>query len=140
MSKYIPPHLRRQKEEEERNKIIVPISEEAKVAPPPSKWNFRAALLKNNKEFEKPKKLEKASWDYMCVQCNKLVKRDGLNNNGTKYCWECHSKIIFGNSQTGLENYDYDYEDDNMMVSISHYQKMKLRYQNYLEDLNNADY
>ena len=76
----------------------------------------------------------------MCVQCNKLVKRDGLNNNGTKYCWECHSKIIFGNSQTGLENYDYDSEDDNMMVSISHYQKMKLRYQNYLEDLNNADY
>ena len=47
---------KRIKEEKEKAKIIVPLTEEAKNTPPPCKWNFKAALTKNNKEFNIPKK------------------------------------------------------------------------------------
>ena len=133
MSKYVPPHLRRIQEEEEKKRFVVPLTEEAKNAPPPSKFNFRAALTKNNKEFNVPRKtLPKTGYDYMCTQCEKMVKREDLNNNGTNYCWQCHNNKIFGNSNEGLECYNSDSDDD--MMSFK--DKVKQRYRDYLIDIN----
>lgn len=130
-NKYIPPHLRK-RIEEEKAKIIVPLSEEAKAAPPPCKWNFKAALTKNNKEFNIPKKtVTHLNYDYTCLQCSKPVKREGLNKNGTNYCWYCHSKILFKNANFTTEYYSSD--EDNMTNSDrTQSQKLKDRYEEYL--------
>ena len=137
MSKYIPPHLRRKMEEEEKAKIIVPLSEEAKNAPPPSKWNFREALLKNDKEFNIPKKKTTnnfINYDYSCIKCSAPVKREGLNDNGTNYCWFCHSKILFKNAR------EYN-DDDDYYQNKTESQILKELYTNYLyNDENNFDY
>lgn len=138
-NKYIPPHLRkrieeenRRKEAEEKAKIIVPLSEEAKAAPPPCKWNFKAALTKNNKEFNIPKKtVSHLNYDYTCLQCSKPVKREGLNKNGTNYCWYCHSKILFKNANFTTEYYSSD-EDNMTNLDRTQSQKLKDRYEEYL--------
>uniref|UniRef100_A0A6C0AWL4 Uncharacterized protein n=1 Tax=viral metagenome TaxID=1070528 RepID=A0A6C0AWL4_9ZZZZ len=147
MSKYIPPHLRKKleeekirKENEEKAKIIVPLTEEAKTAPPPCKWNFKAALTKNNKEFNIPKKtVSYLNYDFNCTECSKPVKREGLNNNGTNYCWYCHSKILFKDKNL-LNEYSSDEEHDNYKKKSSYKslnnktdaQKLKEMYEDYL--------
>lgn len=145
MSKYIPPHLRKKleeeklrKEEEEKAKIIVPLSEEAKNAPPPCKWNFKAALTKNNKQFAKPTiSFSHLNYDYNCIQCSKPVKREGLNKNGTNYCWYCHSKILFKNANfTDYYNSDEDEYYDNDKTQS---QKLKEKYEYYLYEKNNTN-
>jgi len=145
--KYIPPYLRKKLEEEknkkieeEKKKIIVPLSEEAKNAPPPCKWNFKAALTKNNKEFNIPKRtVNHINYDFNCIQCSKPVKREGLNKNGTNYCWFCHSKIIFKNANLN-EQYNSD-EDDNYYnnSSKSDTQKLKEMYEDYLYEQENKN-
>lgn len=135
--KYVPPYLKRlqeQKKREEEAKIIIPLTEEQKQAPPPSKFNFKAALSKNNKEFNTPKRVEKAAWDFMCVKCHKQVKREGLNHNGTNYCWQCHNFKIFGNSREGIENYDDDSDDE-----LTLKEKIMRRYEDYLYETQNFD-
>ena len=145
--KYIPPYLRKKLEEEknkkieeEKKKIIVPLSEEAKNAPPPCKRNFKAALTKNNKEFNIPKRtVNHINYDFNCIQCSKPVKREGLNKNGTNYCWFCHSKIIFKNANLN-DQYNSD-EDDNYYnnSSKSDTQKLKEMYEDYLYDQENKN-
>lgn len=140
--KYIPPHLRKRLEEEEKArqpKIIVPLSEEAKNAPPPCKWNFKAALTKNNKEFTKPaRNVSHLNYDYNCIQCSKPVKREGLNKNGTNYCWYCHSKIIFKNAN--LNDYYNSDEDEYYSNDRTQSQRLKERYEDYLyEQQNNVN-
>ena len=145
--KYIPPYLRKKLEEEknkkieeEKKKIIVPLSEEAKNAPPPCKWNFKAALTKNNKEFNIPKRtVNHINYDFNCIQCSKPVKREGLNKNGTNYCWFCHSKIIFKNANLN-DQYNSD-EDDNYYnnSSKSDTQKLKEMYEDYLYEQENKN-
>lgn len=142
--KYIPPYMRkkledekRRKEEEEKAKIIVPLTEESKKAPPPCKWNFKAALTKNNKEFNIPKKtVTHLNYDYTCLKCSKPVKREGLNKNGTNYCWYCHSKIIFKDANFDKEYYSSDEEVGSFMDKTQS-QKMKEMYQNYLYEQQN---
>lgn len=147
MSKYIPPHLRKKleedkirKENEEKAKIIVPLTEEAITAPPPCKWNFKAALTKNNKDFNIPKKtVSYLNYDFNCTECSKPVKRDGLNNNGTNYCWYCHSKILFKDRNL-LNEYSSDEDYDNYKKKSSYKSlnnktdthKLKEMYEDYL--------
>lgn len=137
--KYIPPHLRKKLEEEEKARqpiIIVPLSEEAKNAPPPCKWNFKAALTKNNKEFTKPvRNVSHLNYDYNCIQCSKPVKREGLNKNGTNYCWYCHSKIIFKNAN--LNDYYNSDEDEYYSNDKTQSQRLKERYEDYLYEQQN---
>ena len=144
--KYIPPHLRKKleeekkrKEAEEKAKIIVPLTEEAKNAPPPCKWNFKAALTKNNKEFNIPKRtVSHLNYDFNCIQCSKPVKREGLNKNGTNYCWFCHSKIIFKNANFN-EQYNSDEDDYYNKSNKTDTQKLKEMYEDYLYEQQNPD-
>tara|TARA_A100001035_G_C27694465_1_gene459431 strand:- start:50 stop:520 length:471 start_codon:yes stop_codon:yes gene_type:complete len=139
-NKYVPPHLRKRLEEEKKRKeaeekarIIVPLSEEAKSAPPPCKWNFKAALTKNNKEFNIPKKtVTHLNYDYTCLQCSKPVKREGLNKNGTNYCWYCHSKILFKNANFTNEYYSSDEDNIANSADRTQSQKLKDKYEEYL--------
>ena len=146
--KYVPPYLRKKLEEEkleqerikkEQERIKKEEEERIKNAPPPCKWNFKAALTKNNKEFNIPKKtVSHLNYDYTCLKCSKPVKREGLNKNGTNYCWYCHSKIIFKDANFDKEYYSSDEEVGSFMDKTQS-QKMKEMYENYLYDQQNPD-
>lgn len=141
--KYVPPYLRKKLEDEKleqerikkQQEIIKKEQEERiKNAPPPCKWNFKAALTKNNKEFNIPKRtVTHINYDYNCIQCSKPVKREGLNKNGTNYCWFCHSKIIFKNANLN-EQYNSDEDDNyyNNSTNKTESQKLKEMYGDYL--------
>ena len=145
--KYVPPYLRKKIEDEkkeqerikkEQERIKKEQEERIKNAPPPCKWNFKAALTKNNKEFNIPtRRVNHIKYDYNCIQCSKPVKREGLNKNGTNYCWVCHSKIIFKNVNLN-DQYDSD-EDDNYYNCKTQSQKLKEMYKNYLYDIQNKN-
>ena len=62
------------------------------------------------------------------------VKREGLNDNGTNYCWFCHSKILLKNAR------EYN-DDDDYYQNKTESQILKELYTNYLyNDENNFDY
>ncbi len=147
--KYVPPYLRKKLEQEkleqerikkEEERIKKEEEERIKNAPPPCKWNFKAALTKNNKEFNIPKKtVNYINYDYNCINCSKAVKREGLNKNGTNYCWFCHSKIIFKNAN--LNDYYNSDEDDEYYNNSNktETQKLKEMYEDYLYEQQNKN-
>lgn len=139
--KYVPPHRRNSTNVnvQTKPKTIVNIDKKeydaAREKANPYKMNFLDALRKNNKSFnvsqESKKKaaLERSHhYDYVCANCSKMVKREGLNVNNTNYCWECHSDIVFKELPIIIND-----EDDDEYSGVPLKKRYEIRYQNYLE-------
>ena len=98
--------------------------------------NFLQAIKSNDKNFDT--KAMKTNvlhhYDYICCKCSKQVKREGLNNNNTNYCWQCHSEIIFKNNHIIIND-----EDDDEYMGVPLQRRYEIRYQNYLYSLEYGD-
>ena len=139
--KYVPPHRRNiSKNEPDPPREIVPVNqkehEEACKKGNPYKMNFLQAIKSNDKNFDT--KAMKTNvlhhYDYICCKCSKQVKREGLNNNNTNYCWQCHSEIIFKNNHIIIND-----EDDDEYMGVPLQRRYEIRYQNYLYSLEYGD-
>lgn len=124
---------------QEQKQPIVPIDMESHKAgcekANPYKMNFLDALRKNNKSFDVSQESKKKAalershhYDYVCANCSKMVKREGLNVNNTNYCWECHSDIVFKELPIIIND-----EDDDEYSGVPLKKRYEIRYQNYLE-------
>lgn len=143
--KYVPPHLRNRNNQqknlpgykiEQKNKPIVPIDieshQEACKKANPYKMNFLDAIRKNKKDFDVPKQTSSSEvrthhYDFICATCSKMVKREGLNDNNTNYCWECHSDIVFKDIHIIIND-----EEDDEIMGVPLRKRYEIRYENYL--------
>lgn len=120
---------------QESEKPIVPINMESHKAgcekANPYKMNFLDAIRKNKKEFTVTKQDNSNTrthhYDYICANCSKMIKREGLNNNNTNYCWECHSDIVFKDSPIVIND-----EEDDEFMGVPLRKRYEIRYENYL--------